>query len=122
MQPGIDVPFEIEEDQRRDVGEGEHRENVGPQQLGDLLVEPPPDDDVERQHHPQQRHGNDEHAPLARHVDPRPGDDVHVGDGDQQEPAVAKEEPSLVFIDRHADEEIRHEDQAYEELNPQVGG
>lgn len=62
-QAGIDQNLVVVEDQRRQIGEDQHRKKIGRQQLIEAVPGEPCDDDVERQKTPKQRRQSDEHGP-----------------------------------------------------------
>ena len=77
-------------------------------------------DYVECQERPHQRHHPDQHGPVAGEVCTAPGQDVQVGDRDQEEQNVPPEEAPFTFGRRPAYEKIAQEKDADHQLHGQV--
>ena len=122
MQFGIDRQLVVVEDQRGDIGEDDHREDIGRQQPADLVAYEPSRDDHHGQEGSQKRHQSDEHPDAAGRLRTAPEHEVQVGDREQQEGQVAEEEAPFALRGCPAHEKVAEEDQADDELHAEEQG
>ena len=112
--------FVIVEDQRRNIGEDDHGEDVGEEEFSDLVVHEPLHHDVKCEERPHQRHDADQRGPVAGEFGAAPVDDVQIGYRNQQYEEIAAEEAGFALRGCPPYEEIAQEQNADYELDDQV--
>ncbi len=113
----------IEKHQRREVGEDDDREDVGPEDAAHavLFADHPFDDDRHGEEGPQHRNQADEQTPIVGQHDAAPVEEVEPRNGDQQVGQMDPEKAVAAFGKAPSDEKVAQENEADDELRNQVG-
>ena len=118
---GIDQCLIVVENQCRDVGEHDHRDDIGRQEPLYVPAYQPAHDDHQRQEGPQQGNQAEEHAQTARKLHAAPMYQRQIGNRQQQERQVAPHEVRSAIGNGQPQEEITQKDHTDHELHEEKG-
>ena len=120
VQRRIDFDLVIIKNQSGEIGEHQHRQDVGGQQSRNPIIDDPGEKHIQPQQSPQKRYESHQHRFRMRKFDPHPIDDIQIGNGKKKEIEIAKEKTPTVVSHPHPGKEIGQKNNTDDPLQQQV--
>lgn len=120
MDLGIDLVFEMIENQRAEIGQGKQNENIGKEQTCHGIVRHIPCDNRQRKCPPGKRYEPDEVERVVAHMYAEDVDDIEIWYRQQQKQKMVAEEMPAVGRIKQPDEEVKDKEYTHPELESHI--